>query len=432
MQTFNEFSFKEVQEMRNTAEMSIYLKGLLKSVGGHALKSGVLDGFAKFYSGERSRRTWSQMLAEIVQKKWVPNEDRAPLTEKGYALVALHRSNRMMSKFIQRVLKTEGGRVFVPTGLEGIVPFYSGKNATQTLAQLKQELHGKDASEWVVFDQPKEEKEVSVRTAASSLISSDLPLERGSADLKQDAAFNIIWPVSDREAKSAYDTCDTFKVAVFNCNHELPQRSLIQRWVPEDATVMEFGSRFGASTCELARKIRNSGGLVAVEPDRSVWRSLIRNLKYNNCHARVVRGAISDVPLRLAVSSDYSTMALPDGVGADVPIYSFNAIEEAADLKVDTLVIDCEGCAHTVLNQIKAKLHQINLVILEADAPGLTDYDTLFRQIKDSGFQMVDHFGDCDNHANGVKDDTPCFSIVEHYAFKRSFPAHASEEAEAM
>jgi len=51
---------------------------------------------------------------------------------------------------------------------------------------------------------------------------------------------------------------------------------------------------------------------------------------------------------------------------------------------------------------------------------------------KDTGFQMVDHFGDCENHMNGVKDDIPCFSIVEHYAFKRSFPAHASEEAEAM
>ena len=44
-------------------------------------------------------------------------------------------------------------------------------------------------------------------------------------------------------------------------------RKLIQ---PSD-TVLEVGSRYGTTTCEVAVRQKNSGRVVAVEPDHTVW-----------------------------------------------------------------------------------------------------------------------------------------------------------------
>ena len=44
-------------------------------------------------------------------------------------------------------------------------------------------------------------------------------------------------------------------------------RKLIQ---PSD-TVLEVGSRYGTTTCEVAVRQNNSGRLIAVEPDHRVW-----------------------------------------------------------------------------------------------------------------------------------------------------------------
>ena len=67
-----------------------------------------------------------------------------------------------------------------------------------------------------------------------------------------------------------------------------------RKWVPEDSGVMEFGARFGTTTCEIANKQGNTGKLVSFEPDGSVLADLENNLENNNCKATVPAGQTNE------------------------------------------------------------------------------------------------------------------------------------------
>jgi FkbM family methyltransferase len=131
---------------------------------------------------------------------------------------------------------------------------------------------------------------------------------------------------------------------------------------------MEFGARFGTTTCEIAKKLRNSGRLVAVEPDQNVWPDLQANVESHSCNAHILRGVLSATPVRFEYSNYASrTAEVGASSGADVvtvPNYLFDEVEQALGAKVDTLLIDCEGCAQHMMDQIGPKIQsQVNLVL---------------------------------------------------------------------
>jgi hypothetical protein len=46
---------------------------------------------------------------------------------------------------------------------------------------------------------------------------------------------------------------------------------LVREIINPTDTVMEFGGRYGTTTCAIAVLQNNSGALIALEPDPSVW-----------------------------------------------------------------------------------------------------------------------------------------------------------------
>ncbi len=79
---------------------------------------------------------------------------------------------------------------------------------------------------------------------------------------------------------------------------------------PDDA-VLEFGGRFGTTSCRLARATRNSGRVVSVEPDPTVLRPLLRNLFQHKCSVNVVAGTVSSVGLTIQAGRSYSSSTRP-------------------------------------------------------------------------------------------------------------------------
>ena len=57
------------------------------------------------------------------------------------------------------------------------------------------------------------------------------------------------------------------------CGIEWDEWVLVEALVSPSHTVLELGARFGTTSCALARATGNSGRVVAVEPDASVWKS---------------------------------------------------------------------------------------------------------------------------------------------------------------
>jgi len=288
--------------------------------------------------------------------------------------------------------------------------------------------------------------------ASVSVAKSQAQFRRGHvSDLHQDALFQMAWAQEDKlhsqsqVAHVAEENCSSFVGdAGFSCYIESPEHTLLRKWIPANATVMEFGARFGTTTCELAKKLGNSGQLVTVEPDHNVWGWLEHNLKSHNCQAHVLRGAVSGSALKMLgsgyggrsqVGAQESWSGMLNDLGSrlsghttTVPVFTFEEVEKAAGLKVDTLLIDCEGCAQDMMDQIGPKIqHQIQTIVIEADMPDTggdctshcMNYKKFFDFLSENGFQQVDKFNDCDRSRSGAPDGTWCGKWIEHYAFKR-------------
>lgn len=249
-------------------------------------------------------------------------------------------------------------------------------------------------------------------------------------NLTTDGLFKMSWSSTPGgTAHVASEKCDSFLGNGFNCYREAPEHELVQKWIPANATVLEFGARFGTTTCEIAKKLQNSGQLVTVEPDHQVWGDLETNIKSHNCHAHVLRGAINALPTHMLNSGYGGRSAVSSSRrGLSVPTFTFDEVEEASGLKFDTLLIDCEGCAQDMMDQIGPKIKgQINLIIIEADMPDnggdckshCMNYPKFFDFLETNDFVQVDELNDCDHERSRAPDGTWCGAWINHYAFRR-------------
>jgi len=228
------------------------------------------------------------------------------------------------------------------------------------------------------------------------------------------------------DAVSASEGCDTWQGEDFICEIEFPEHDLVRRWIPQNATVMEFGARFGTTTCEIAKQLGNSGAVLAVEPDPFVWSDLQSNLELHKCNAGILRGAVSSSDFHMNPGNYGNRPAeASDGDSARGTLVSgssFSSVQSAFGKTVDTFLIDCEGCVIGMLDQIGPPIEngQIKLIVLEADQPDDVDYDEFFSFLETNGFQKVDQINDCDRARSGAREETQCFAEIEHVAYRRA------------
>mmetsp|Transcript_55457 Transcript_55457/g.102591 ORF Transcript_55457/g.102591 Transcript_55457/m.102591 type:complete len:290 (-) Transcript_55457:263-1132(-) len=164
-----EEGYQLVASMRNTAQMAVFIRRVVHSMGGRITREGDLSGFAPYYSGEHSTQSYARLLEELSQKSrefdpWlvlgyapvaagvVPavavvmaqpvcaSGATASLDETGYQAVAVKGCTHEMKVFIRRVVDTLGMRIVNEGGLSGFAPYYSGEKAVQSYQRLVHEL----------------------------------------------------------------------------------------------------------------------------------------------------------------------------------------------------------------------------------------------------------------------------------------------------
>ncbi len=81
------------------------------------------------------------------------------------------------------------------------------------------------------------------------------------------------------------------------CPIEKVEHDLVREFIRETDSVLETGARYGTTSCEIAFKQKNSGLLVSVEPDSSVWPSLHSNRQSHNCNFHLLQGVVSNRPM---------------------------------------------------------------------------------------------------------------------------------------
>ena len=156
------------------------------------------------------------------------------------------------------------------------------------------------------------------------------------------------------------------------CGIEWDEWMLVHALVHPNDTVLELGARFGTTSCALAAATRNSGHVVAVEPDKTVLTHLLGNRDRQQCAFAVLSGVVGSSPMFMTPSGQpdgYSSTAGSQRVNnqsVKVLAMPLETMEARLGRRFDVILIDCEGCIKSALT---LQLAHINLLLWEEDGP---------------------------------------------------------------
>ena len=216
-------------------------------------------------------------------------------------------------------------------------------------------------------------------------------------------------PESEGLQYRAKEPCPTFQGSHSRCGMEWDIWLMVDALLPSNATVMEFGARYGTTSCKLARATANSGHVVSVEPDWRVLPDLLTNLQRHQCNVAVVNGTVTKsahrftrertgtsgyaMRTRATLPGDANRQGAGAGLlGVTLANMDFKALETRIGSFFDTLIIDCEGCIGDIDERL---LWQARLIILEEDMPNtvkrnnVRGYAGWHREFRQRGFSKV-------------------------------------------
>eukprot|EP01040_Poterioochromonas_malhamensis_P007403 gene7403-7986_t len=255
------------------------------------------------------------------------------------------------------------------------------------------------------------------------------------------AEFSSVLPSTVSSAEMEGKKSCTFLGA--HCPTEAIEHDLVRKYIKKEDIVLEFGGRFGTTSCEIARTQGNSGKLVSVEPDSSVWYLLAYNRQFHQCNFWIYRGVVSSRPssqMKLQ-SASYDTRTIPAQISRNsnessnlLPSVTIKQLEDKLKLRFNVLLIDCEGCINHLFNQpntlpdknatlfkeqvelLHNDLIYVKTIILEADMSHQSstcvdycvDYKRWLYYLRLVGFRVITNIQD------------PEFFDIIHYVLQRS------------
>lgn len=191
--------------------------------------------------------------------------------------------------------------------------------------------------------------------------------------------------------------CRTF-VDAPECGIEWTQWLMADALVRPDDTVLELGARFGTTSCALAAATNNSGRVISVEPDAAVHAALLANRAAHHCRFHAVLGVVSSAAMAMVPDGpqSYATQTAvlapnaPSERQARLPSIAPDALQRALGLRIDVLLVDCEGCLRPLLEHDSALVRQARLLMLEEDgAASRREYDGWYDTLRVYGFRCV-------------------------------------------
>lgn len=183
------------------------------------------------------------------------------------------------------------------------------------------------------------------------------------------------------------------------CHIEYNSRASVRKWLPSNATVLEIGARYGSVSCVIASMQHQSGQVVSVEADPTVWEALDKNLKTYACNVNVLKGVVGTTPVisKVLGNGGYGSRTAPASEAAKsgqqvVPAYPLEQVEETFKMQFDTLIVDCEGCLPTLLRENPKLVRQVKMIMAEAhsDVPGDAEEQSVAELQSKFGFQLVE------------------------------------------
>ncbi len=168
------------------------------------------------------------------------------------------------------------------------------------------------------------------------------------------------------------------------------------------ATVIDVGANIGCFSITAAKMVGPTGRVIAVEPEASTYKQLLRNIELNHLD--------NVIPLRLAVGAKDGEIVLHSdpnrlfssvfssvngrpikGVDQRVTLVTLDALMDKFDVaQCDYLKLDCEGAEHEIVasmsNATAQRVRQITMEVHKV--PGF-DGQTLKARLESLGYERV-------------------------------------------
>ena len=212
--------------------------------------------------------------------------------------------------------------------------------------------------------------------------------------------------------KGPYNECNYFTENFVRayCGVETSTHEVVRKLVTPSDVVLEVGARYGTTSCELAAAMNNTGALISVEPDHVVWAAMEFNKMSHRCRGYSVLGVLGDEDVWMAGYKDEEEMGMGENKGEDkgynkrskkedtgemvrIRHFTWDYVEEQTRLRVNTVILDCEGCWVEFIDKHEDRFrNQIEKIVLENDYPiEYHDYETVTRmgieKLKSWGFR---------------------------------------------
>jgi len=178
-----------------------------------------------------------------------------------------------------------------------------------------------------------------------------------------------------------------------NIANEYTEQEMAIKYIKPDDVVLELGARYGSVTCVISKILNNPNNLVAVEPDSNVWNALRNNLEKNNCKANIHKGFISNKKLSLSLGG-YGSTSIVDNNSS---IQNLTLQEVKNKYKINdfnTLIVDCEGCFESFLDENPSILNTLTKIMYEKDYPDKCNYDKIEKLLIDNNFKLEENHND--------------------------------------
>jgi FkbM family methyltransferase len=174
-----------------------------------------------------------------------------------------------------------------------------------------------------------------------------------------------------------------------NLSEEITEQLLAIKYIKPDDVVLELGARYGTVSCIINKKLNNKNNQISVEPDKNVWNALENNLINNKCQTNIVKGFISKQPLSLE-ENGYGGMQKIDS-NPNTPNYTLDEIKQKYNISNFTvLIVDCEGCMESFLNENPELLSTLRLIMFEEDQPQICNYENIKNILLRNNFYEVE------------------------------------------
>ena len=135
----------------------------------------------------------------------------------------------------------------------------------------------------------------------------------------------------------------------------------------------------GTTSCVLAEMTANTGEVISVEPDHRVHRHLLNNRRSHNCSFHAWLGTFGTQPLVFggfngllthgAWRPDFETTYIPATIQsarwAAPNVRNVHELEAATGVRINAVLVDCEGCIEHVLDTDLPG--QVELLLMEED-----------------------------------------------------------------